>query len=131
MGKKTIVLDTNVIISAFGWGGTPRKAFLKAIDHTVYTSEHQLRELARALAYHKLDLSHKQQKRVLAFMRTATRVIKPTFMPTQARDYDDNHILAIAHATQADYLITGDKDLLALKSYKHTKVVTPKEFLNI
>lgn len=45
-------------------------------------------------------------------------------------DPDDNPILAMAVAYQADYLVSGDKDdLLALKKIEHTKILTARQFL--
>jgi hypothetical protein len=47
------------------------------------------------------------------------------------RDKKDNRILECAMESGSDYLVTGDRDLLALKEYKNVKIVTPREFLNI
>ena len=38
--------------------------------------------------------------------------------------------LACAIAGSADYLVTGDKDLLILKRYKHIRIITPKQFVD-
>lgn len=130
MGKKTIVIDTNIIISAFGWRGIPRTTFLNAItNHTLYTSEKQLEELKRALNYPKLKLTKLQQEQILAFIQKTIHIINPKTTPKRSRDPTDDHILAIAQAARADYLITGDKDLLTLNTHQHTKIVTPKTFL--
>ena len=45
------------------------------------------------------------------------------------RDPKDNHILALAHEADANFIVTGDKDLLVLENYKETKIVTPADFL--
>ena len=42
-----------------------------------------------------------------------------------APDPKDSYLLALAEASQADLLVTGDKDLLALKHHKSTRIVTP------
>ena len=44
------------------------------------------------------------------------------------RDADDDNIIACAVAAKADYLMTGDSDLLEIKSYKDFKIVTPRDF---
>jgi predicted nucleic acid-binding protein len=44
------------------------------------------------------------------------------------RDKDDVHILGLAQRSLAEYIITGDKDLLDLVKYKSAKIVTPREF---
>jgi len=45
------------------------------------------------------------------------------------RDIDDLYLLSLADAVQADYIITGDKDLLTLQTHNHTKIVTYSEFV--
>ena len=47
------------------------------------------------------------------------------------RDVDDAKIIACAVAGKADYIVTGDKDLLVLKEYKGIRIVTPKTFSDI
>jgi predicted nucleic acid-binding protein len=44
------------------------------------------------------------------------------------RDKDDDEILALSQSIRADYIITGDKDLLVLKSFNSTLIVLPREF---
>ncbi len=44
-----------------------------------------------------------------------------------SRDSDDDNILATAAAGNCDYIITGDKDLLVLKEFNATRIVTPRE----
>ncbi len=46
------------------------------------------------------------------------------------RDLKDNFLLSLSKDAQADFLITGDKDLLDLKEYKMTKIVTITDFLS-
>lgn len=49
---------------------------------------------------------------------------------TICRDEKDNFLLALAKDSGADYLITGDKDLLILKTIEKTKILTIVDFLN-
>lgn len=44
------------------------------------------------------------------------------------RDPNDDFLLALAKDGTADYLITGDKDLLSLKKFEHTRIITFSEF---
>ena len=46
----------------------------------------------------------------------------------QRRDADDHHILACSLEAKADYLVTGDLDLLSLGSFRGTQIVTPRQF---
>jgi putative PIN family toxin of toxin-antitoxin system len=47
------------------------------------------------------------------------------------RDEKDNFLLALAKDSNSDYLITGDTDLLILKKFEQTKIVTIAEYKNI
>jgi len=47
------------------------------------------------------------------------------------RDVKDNYLLALSKDADADYLITGDKDLLVLKQFENTLIVTLAQFLEI
>ncbi|MCL2328042.1 MAG: putative toxin-antitoxin system toxin component, PIN family [Bacteroidetes bacterium] len=47
------------------------------------------------------------------------------------RDANDLYLLSLAHTVQADYLLTGDKDLLTLQFHNQTKIVTYNEFISI
>jgi putative PIN family toxin of toxin-antitoxin system len=46
------------------------------------------------------------------------------------RDVKDNFLLALAKDGKATHLITGDKDLLVLKNFGKTKILTISEYLN-
>ena len=46
-------------------------------------------------------------------------------------DPEDDYVLATVRLSQADYLVTGDKGLLALDSHEGTQIVSPRDFLNI
>ncbi|GAB4028855.1 hypothetical protein GCM10028773_63940 [Spirosoma koreense] len=52
-------------------------------------------------------------------------------IPSLSRDEADNYLLAIAESSQADFLITGDNDLLTLGTYQNTTIVTMGQFLQI
>src|ERR1035438_6302260 len=48
-----------------------------------------------------------------------------------APDPKDSFLLALAEASQADFLVTGDKELLSLKHYKSTRIITPAAMIEI
>ncbi len=62
--------------------------------------------------------------------------IKANFIPVDqiieiCRDPNDNMFLELAVAAKADYIITGDKDLLELNPFKGTQIIAPKEFVEL
>jgi putative PIN family toxin of toxin-antitoxin system len=53
---------------------------------------------------------------------------EPTLIPTVCRDPDDNIVLGCAVSATADYVVTGDRDLLVLHPFRNLSVVTPRDF---
>ncbi len=56
-------------------------------------------------------------------------LIKVTTKVEECRDTRDNFLLSLAHDGKADILLTGDDDLLVLKKYYKTTIMTIAEFL--
>ena len=48
-----------------------------------------------------------------------------------APDPKDSYLLAMAEASQAEFLVTGDKELLALKHHKSTRILTPAAMIEL
>jgi len=74
-------------------------------------------------------VSKEGQKEVLSFIEDNSIIVEPTISIDVCRDKEDNFALELAEASQADYLITRDKDLLTLKNWKQTEVINPEDFL--
>lgn len=66
----------------------------------------------------------------LIFKNTLKNML-PLYNTKVCRDPDDNKILDLAVFSGAKYIITGDKDLLSLISYKDIKIITPADFFNL
>ena len=61
--------------------------------------------------------------------RAISRIIEHNFkIANICRDTDDDNIIACAVAAKADYLVTGDADLLDIKAYQNVKIITPRDF---
>jgi len=127
--KPRVVLDTNVLISGTLWGGKPELVIkhYRQGKFTVLISPFILAELANFLEGHHIE---KEQREIIVneFGTTPIKIIPPKKI-TICRDSKDNQILDLCLAGRADFLITGDKDLLALKKFRGTKILKPKEFL--
>jgi putative PIN family toxin of toxin-antitoxin system len=77
----------------------------------------------------KFKLSEVQTENFIALLQERTAVVHPfNELPDACRDVDDNHVLQLADYIQADCIITGDKDLLVLESFKKTQIFSPREF---
>jgi uncharacterized protein len=125
------VADTNVLVSAFLWQGTPGRVVELARDKEVqlFTSRVLLDELAATLAKKKLaryvaatGLSAEQI--VTSYRRIVTLVTARQLDARVSRDADDDAVLACALAARADLVVSGDDDLLSLKGFGGIPIFT-------
>ena len=131
MGKKRIIIDTNNLISALGWEGNSRDLIRKVIDkeYEFIISIKQLEELKKVLDYPKFKFSEEQKRKFLEIIFKIATVIKTKLKLDVCVDEKDNIFLECAVEGKADYLISGDYDLLRLKKFRNVKIVSVKEFL--
>jgi len=129
-----LVLDTNVVTSALLWQGAPHQ-LLHAIRQRpalqLYSSAALLDELARVLmrgSLHKrLTAIGRQARDVLLDYSTITQIVEadPLTQPV-CRDPDDDAVLALARAAQAELIVSGDQDLLTLGQFERIPIVTAR-----
>lgn len=124
-----VVLDTNVLVAAFAARGLCEAVFEACLmNHEVFSSEYIFAELRRCLA-DKLKLPAGQRDEILGFLRAQITLVSPATVPDDTcRDPDDLPVLGTAVTAAADYLITGDRELLELKKLQSISVVSPREF---
>jgi putative PIN family toxin of toxin-antitoxin system len=128
------VFDTNVIVSAALLAGSvPRQAFDKALDHgKVLISVPMLLELAEVLSRKKLNkyLLEEERMRFLVALLRESELVEITEAVTDCRDAKDNKFLELAVSGEADYIVSGDRDLLVLSPFRGIPILTPREFLS-
>lgn len=126
-----VVLDTNVLISAFVFKGFAAKVFDYCIAQTtIILSPWIIEELTDKLL-NKFELDQTLFDEVQTLLLEKVTIVTPTNkIPQVCRDKDDNHILQIAEFVKADFIITGDKDLLELNSYNTIPIINPRTFLD-
>ncbi len=129
------VLDTNVVLSAllFSQGRLSplRLAWQRASFHPI-VSRDTTRELLRVLAYPKFKLAADDQRELLAdYLPYCTPVAIPADPPRTpaCRDPFDVPFLQLAMVAQADFLVTGDRDLLGLNGRMRCPIVAAELFL--
>jgi uncharacterized protein len=130
-----VVLDTNVVLSAlvFAHGrlAAVRSAWHKGVCSPL-VSRATAAELVRALAYPKFKLTSEEQRELLAdylpYCTTVRMPAKPPKTPT-CRDPADVPFLQLALAGKAEYLVTGDRDLLALANRFSCATMKPEAWL--
>ncbi len=124
-----VILDTNVYISAFIFGGNPRKIIelTQNSQITIYISPSILLEIAQKLKG-KFQWNFNQIKHIIKTLNQITTITYPTKKINIIKsDPTDNKILECAVEAKAKYIISGDKHLLNLK--QNIKILTPTQFL--
>ena len=126
-----VVFDTNVLIATIITEGICSKLLHRAAagEFSLISCPFIMKELRRTLSK-KFRLSHDETASAMepigeAIERCLEHDIKVTDI---CRDADDDNIIACAVAAKADYLVTGDSDLLVIRSYQGIKIVTPRDF---
>jgi len=129
-----IVLDANIFISAFFWGGNPRILLNRAIRKIddLFISNEILKELADVISRPKF---HVDENNIEYFIKSIEEISSKVFIKKKiknaSRDMDDNKYIECGLAANADYIISGDKHLLELNEYKGIKIVTVKDYLDL
>lgn len=133
------VLDTNVIVSAIITGKGVPSQLLQAWrkqEWVLVVSPSLLQEVQRVLSVPKIAQVYAVTRQDIAdlirlFTSRATIVSENLTIPRTVRDPEDDHILACAKEGQADYIVSGDQDLLTLTSYEGIPIVTPAAFAGL
>jgi putative PIN family toxin of toxin-antitoxin system len=125
------VIDTNILVSALIKRGKPRKLVLKLLEeHMVILSREMLAELADVLTRDKFAVKPSQVERFLAILVRKSKIVAlSSRFEVISEDPDDDVVLNTAYAGKAEYIVTGDRHLLALKEFKRTKIVKGNHIL--
>ena len=126
-----VVFDTNVLIAALITEGICSKLLRRARtgEFTLVSCPSIMKELRRILTK-KFRLADGEMVSVIEPVTEAIhQIIEHTLkVKGVCRDADDDDILACALAAKAEYLVTGDADLLELKRHQGIRIVTPRDF---
>jgi len=128
-----VVVDTNVLVSALIVGGKPRRLLLKLQEeHTVILSRQIAAELADVLTRDKFMVKTSQIERFLSVLVRKSKIVSThSCFKVVSEDPDDDEVLNTAYSGKADYIVTGDKHLLALKEFKRIEIVNVTQMLEI
>lgn len=135
MSNLRCVFDTNVSVSALLFEhSTPARAFYKALnDGKVLLSHDTIAELKEVISRQKFDryLSQQDRDRFLAMLVLKGEIVEITESICACRDVKDDKFLELAVNGEADWLITGDDDLLVLHPFREVTIVTPAVYLEL
>ena len=125
-----VVFDTNVLLAAFLTDGVCAKLLRRANQRLfdLCLCPVILAEFKHVLVA-KFKATRAEAADAIALLREAAHsVITPQKLVQASRDPDDDAILACAHAAGADFLVTGDGDLLELKKFEGITIIRPADF---
>jgi len=125
------VLDTNILISGFLFGGMPRTIVETCLGggFTLVTSGVLLDELEEKLQG-KFAVPLVMRSVFIGRLKSRGCVVEPDFeLDVVAEDPDDNRVIECAVGGKADCIVSGDKHLLRLSSYEGIAILTARQFL--
>jgi len=124
------VFDTNVLVSALFWRGTPHHCFLAAQAglFELIVSDEILNELRRVLSQ-KLRLPPEEvEEAVKSILAIAQRVdITETVMRVR-EDPADDKFLSVAASAKGDFVVSGDKHLLRIGEFRKIRIISTSNF---
>lgn len=135
-----VVIDTNVLVSGlFGIKNSPSSQILQAIlaqKIILVTTPPILDEVGEVISRKRIakltKMNEEEQKKFIEeLIKRSDVTAGKQLSKIVGRDVKDNKFLACACEARADYLITGDDDLLVLKEYEGIKIVKPREFVDL
>jgi putative PIN family toxin of toxin-antitoxin system len=135
--SQRVVLDTNIVLSAllFAQGRlAPPRAAWQQTRFAPLVSTVTVTELMRALAYPKFSLTPDDQRELLSdYLPHCSTVRMPAVPPRTpaCRDPYDVPFLQLAVVGKANFLVTGDRDLLALAGTFACPIIAADRFLEV
>ncbi|MFP4128342.1 MAG: putative toxin-antitoxin system toxin component, PIN family [Desulfonatronovibrio sp.] len=124
-----VILDANIIIAASAARGVCEAVFELCLEqHELIICESLLREIDVKLR-HKIKVPAPVVAEYLQLLRSNAEILMPLAVdPQSCRDPDDLMILGLVSPGNVEVVVTDDKDLLVLGSYKEVPIITPREF---
>jgi len=128
-----IVIDTNLWISfLIGKKLSGLKNLLSNPNFTIYVCTELIEEIKKAISKPKIQkyLSADDEKDILELIDVfCIHIILYKKATSPVRDAKDLFLLSLAETVQANYILTGDKDLLVLQTHNQTKIISYSDFL--
>ena len=126
-----VLLDTNVVVSAVLFGGVPKQCLRRGLagDFELVTATGLLDELEHVLL-DRFGLPREAAAFIRGDLALAAEVVAPARVEAISCDAGDDLVLAAAREGRADYVVTGDRDLLDLGRYGSVAILPPRAFLD-
>lgn len=132
------VFDTNIVLSAFLWGGLPLQALdlIRNEKAVLLTTDDLTREFQDVISRSKFATTiaklNETPESLIEVYISLTEWVEPEMVdPTIVRDSKDAKVLACALGGKADIIVSGDQDLTVLGQFGNTQIITASEFLSL
>ena len=124
-----VVLDANVLIAAYAARGLCESILELCIaNDDIFLTTAILADVRDKLV-RRIKLPAERAGEIVSFLTNNAELVVPVEVPTSlCRDPDDNDILGAAKAAVADFIITGDDDLLVIGEFAGTKILKPRQY---
>ena len=131
-----VILDTNVLLSGLLVSEGPPVKLIDAWEKNRFTlvaCEELIAEFRAVAArpFFKARLKASAVELLMSGLRDFSFFCDHLPFGPKAPDPKDSFLLALAEASEADFLVTGDKELQALKRYKATRIVSPAAMVRL
>ncbi|MFZ1323940.1 MAG: putative toxin-antitoxin system toxin component, PIN family [Candidatus Saccharimonadales bacterium] len=130
-----ILIDSNVWISAAVYGGEPEKALQLCLDKVSTVVSEEITDEIRDIFRNIFGAPYRWINSFVCLLEEACEVplgsVPVPISAIEVRDLEDLHVISAAVHTGCDFILTGDKDLLELGSYKNIVIISPKDFLGL
>lgn len=126
-----VVLDTNVLVSGIFWKGAPHSIMTAWVRgrFEVVISKDILHEYLAVLK--RIDTKGDVAERWGVFILENAHVVKVSNLVKLSRDSADDKFINTAITGRADYIVSGDDDLLSLKKKSPVTTISPSKFATV
>lgn len=133
MEKYRIIIDTNLWISLLiGKRLSELNSLCNSDMINVYLCEELISEFMRVANQEKIKkyANNERTMQTVELMKASCIIssINNNVILSSLRDVNDLYLLSLAKTVEANFILTGDNDLLTLQSFEQTKIVTYKDF---
>jgi putative PIN family toxin of toxin-antitoxin system len=133
-----VLLDTNQLVSSLLSTRGPQRELIDAWRRRAFVlalALGQIEEVGEVLSRPKIRKKYPvapgDREEFLTLLRREALLLPHAAAPGVCRDLDDDYLLGCAAAGSADYLVTGNENLLALGRYRDVVILGAREFLAI
>lgn len=133
-----LVLDTTTLVSAFFWEGNEAELFRKIEQGRtkLYITREILKEVEEVIKRPKfkqaiLNAGLTPDEIIQKIIACSHLVVGPRLNINVCRDKKDNKFLECVENAKANYIISGDEDLLSLKKYKNIPIIKSSRILEL